>query len=374
MSKELARPALFFAHNARLQTLLKFSGRHIEPIVKCASPPSRAFTARAELHERLYGKPAAAIGYGRGIGSALYANTGLKSDSMQRLFSTARVCRNVVTSSTAATAAASSVGASATATKSSSKRVLSARPVGLWLIGSSFLVFGIVVIGGLTRLTESGLSITEWKPVTGSIPPLTQKDWEEEFEKYRQSPEFKLLNSNMTLEEFKFIFFMEWSHRLWGRIIGLAFVIPGAYFIARGRVSVRVTKRIAAIAGLIGFQGFIGWWMVKSGLSDHFLADDGVNGKYKDTHPRVSQYRLATHLGLAFIVYLSMLWTGLEVLKENRLVKEPNQSLALFSQLRNPALKKYKIIAAGLLALVFTTAMSGKSALVILFMTEQAQV
>ncbi|KAK9472761.1 cytochrome oxidase assembly protein-domain-containing protein [Dipodascopsis tothii] len=227
------------------------------------------------------------------------------------------------------------------------------RKVGYWLLVSSGLVFGIVIVGGLTRLTESGLSITEWKPVTGSIPPLTQADWEEEFAKYQQSPEFKLLNSKMTLDEFKQIFFMEWAHRLWGRVIGLAFVLPGLYFVARGRTTSRVTWRISVIAGMIGLQGFIGWWMVKSGLDDQFLTDE------KDNHPRVSPYRLVTHLGMAFVVYLSMLWTGLEVLKENRAVRDPATALKTSQLLSNPLLRKYKFLAVGLLGMVFTTAMSG---------------
>ncbi|KAK9462004.1 cytochrome oxidase assembly protein-domain-containing protein [Lipomyces oligophaga] len=273
-----------------------------------------------------------------------------KAQLAERAFS----CYSMVSQSTDFPAS-STISIESTAKRS---KIMTSRSVGLWMVGSAALVFGIVVIGGLTRLTESGLSITEWKPVTGMIPPITQSEWEEEFEKYKKSPEYKLLNSQMTVDEFKFIFFMEWSHRLWGRMIGLTFVIPGAYFILRGRTSPRVTRRIFGIACLIGFQGFIGWWMVKSGLSDHFL-EDGVEGKHNDNHPRVSQYRLATHLGLAFMVYLAMLWTGLEVLRENKWAKNPPGALQTFSQLSNPTLKRYKLFATGLLALVFTTAMSG---------------
>ncbi|KAK7204045.1 cytochrome oxidase assembly protein-domain-containing protein [Myxozyma melibiosi] len=379
MVKELARPALFFAHNARLQQALLFgktcsrsdiSATAGRPFTALSATRAREFNETLALAAKSAGGSSGLGSFGllaaggAGAGKMMYnksrqfSSLATRSSSSsgsfaRRMFSTSRQLLNSIASPATAAPVTDTTAAPRV------KKVLTDRSVGVWLIGTSFLVFGIVVIGGLTRLTESGLSITEWKPVTGSIPPLTQQDWEAEFEKYRASPEFKLLNSNMTLDEFKFIFFMEWSHRLWGRMIGLVFVLPGAYFIARGRVSARVTKRIAAIAGLIGFQGFIGWWMVKSGLSDHFLADDGIDGKYKDSHPRVSQYRLATHLGLAFVVYLSMLWTGLEVLKENKWMKSPQEAVALASKLSNPALRKYKLLAAGLLALVFTTAMSG---------------
>ncbi|KAI7200640.1 cytochrome c oxidase assembly protein-like protein cox15, partial [Hortaea werneckii] len=145
------------------------------------------------------------------------------------------------------------------------------RSVGYFLLLSATSVFGIVVLGGLTRLTESGLSITEWKPVTGSFPPTTPEHWEAEFALYRQSPEFKMLNSRMGLEEFKEIYWMEWGHRLWGRFVGVSFLLPTLYFVARKRVDKRMAGRLLGICGLIGFQGFIGWWMVKSGLKDELL-------------------------------------------------------------------------------------------------------
>lgn len=225
-------------------------------------------------------------------------------------------------------------------------------PVGYWLIISSGLVFGIVVLGGLTRLTESGLSITEWKPVTGSIPPLTQAEWEEEFTKYKDSPEFKLLNSNITLSEFKFIFFMEWSHRLWGRAIGLFVVLPAAYFIFTKKVTPHVTGRIGLIAGLLGLQGFIGWWMVKSGLDNKFLEEKG-------SHPRVSQYRLATHLFAAFLLYTAMLFTGLDIIRESKWIKSPAAAVSEIKKLDNPIIKRYRSLSRGLLGVVFLTAMSG---------------
>lgn len=223
---------------------------------------------------------------------------------------------------------------------------------GLWLVGSAGLVFGIVVLGGLTRLTESGLSITEWKPVTGSIPPLNQADWEAEFERYKDSPEFKLLNSNITLDEFKFIYFMEWAHRLWGRAIGLTFVIPAAYFVYARKVSGHTARRLLLISGLIGLQGFIGWWMVKSGLNQDFLHQPGA-------HPRVSQYRLATHLGAAFLVYIAMFNTGMDVLRESKWVKDPIKAVEHINILKNPALRSFRLAVTGLAVLAFITSMSG---------------
>ncbi|KPI39377.1 Cytochrome c oxidase assembly protein COX15 [Cyphellophora attinorum] len=225
--------------------------------------------------------------------------------------------------------------------------------VAYWLLGSAASVFGIVVFGGLTRLTESGLSITEWKPVTGSLPPMNQEDWESEFLKYKSSPEFAMLNSRMTLEEFKSIYWMEWIHRLWGRVIGVSFVLPAVYFTARGKMTASMTVKVWGIAGLIGFQGFLGWWMVKSGLKDDLFAPGST--------PRVSQYRLATHLGTAFIVYLSMVWNGLTTLRDNFLLTKMKaaDASAMLKKLQDPALRPFRRATAGLTALVFATAMSG---------------
>ncbi|KAF7888763.1 hypothetical protein EAF00_009063 [Botryotinia globosa] len=229
----------------------------------------------------------------------------------------------------------------------------SSKSVGYWLLGSAASVFGIVVFGGLTRLTESGLSITEWKPVTGSLPPLSASDWESEFDLYRASPEFKLLNPHMTMSEFKKIYFMEWFHRLWGRFIGLSFVIPAVYFVARRKVSKPMALRLFGISGLIGFQGAIGWWMVKSGLKDDLFAPG--------SHPRVSQYRLTTHLGTAFICYTAMLWNGLSILRDRKLLfnSTPAQAHAHLLRLSSSSLSVFRKSVAGLALLVFTTAMSG---------------
>ncbi|KAH8205374.1 hypothetical protein TruAng_000453 [Truncatella angustata] len=227
----------------------------------------------------------------------------------------------------------------------------SSKSVAYWLLGSAASVFGIVVFGGLTRLTESGLSITEWKPVTGSLPPMSQEDWESEFTKYKASPEFKMLNSHMDLSDFKNIYFYEWTHRLWGRVIGMSFVLPTIYFIARRRVTRRMALSLVGISGLIGFQGFIGWWMVKSGLKDDLFAPG--------SHPRVSQYRLAAHLATAFVCYSWMLLSALTILRGRRVLAAPAQGLSHLTALQSPALSTLRRSTALLTGLVFVTVLSG---------------
>ncbi|KAI1979175.1 Cytochrome c oxidase assembly protein cox15 [Ophidiomyces ophidiicola] len=243
--------------------------------------------------------------------------------------------------------------ASAEASRASKTRFpeVSSKIVAYWLLGSAASVFGIVVFGGLTRLTESGLSITEWRPVTGSLPPMNAEDWESEFAKYRASPEYKVLNPNMTLAEFKNIYYMEWIHRIWGRFVGLSFVIPAIYFTMAKKVSKPMALRLTGIAGLIGFQGFLGWWMVKSGLKDDLFAPG--------SHPRVSQYRLTAHLCAAFVCYVAMLWNGLAILRQHRLLADPEKGLKILEALRNPKLNIFRRSVAGLALLVFCTAMSG---------------
>lgn len=156
----------------------------------------------------------------------------------------------------------------------------------------------------------------------------------------------------MTIEEFKSIYWMEWIHRLWGRAIGITFVLPAIYFVARRQVSKPMMLRLAGIAGLIGFQGFIGWWMVKSGLKDDLFASG--------SHPRVSQYRLTSHLGTAFLCYTAMLWSGLSIIRTNKLLSmTPTAATQTLSALSSPQLKVFQRSVAGLALLVFTTAMSG---------------
>jgi cytochrome c oxidase assembly protein subunit 15 len=195
------------------------------------------------------------------------------------------------------------------------------------------------------------LSITEWRPVTGSLWPMNEAEWDSEFTKYKSSPEFAMLNSGMDLSDFKQIYFMEWAHRLWGRVIGITFLLPTAYFIARKRVTPSVAWKLTGICGMIGFQGVIGWWMVKSGLKDDLFAPG--------SHPRVSQYRLTAHLGAAFAVYCSMVLTGLGILREHRMLANPAKAAETIKALRHPVLRVFRASVVGLTLLVFTTAMSG---------------
>src|SRR5262245_8782638 len=164
-------------------------------------------------------------------------------------------------------------------------------PVALWLLVCCALVFAMVVVGGITRLTHSGLSIVEWQPIVGAVPPTNDAQWEEAFAKYRETPEFLQRNHDMTVEGFKGIFWWEYSHRLLGRLIGFAFLLPFLWFLARGRIRGDLAWKLAGIFVLGGLQGAMGWYMVKSGLVDD---------------PRVSQFRLAAHLGLAFLIYGAM--------------------------------------------------------------------
>lgn len=158
----------------------------------------------------------------------------------------------------------------------------------IWLSVLFLLVAVMIAVGGMTRLTDSGLSITEWRPVTGAIPPLSDADWAIEFEKYQASPEYQLQNSQMSMDAFKTIFWWEWGHRQLGRLIGLVWAVGFVGFLAAKRVPTGWTGRLFAIGALIGVQGAIGWWMVSSGLTG--------------TMVDVASYRLATHLGLAFVI------------------------------------------------------------------------
>jgi cytochrome c oxidase assembly protein subunit 15 len=180
---------------------------------------------------------------------------------------------------------------------------------------------------------------------------MSDADWQSEFDKYRASPEFKVINPHMDLAEFKKIYFMEWAHRIWGRVIGLTFVIPTVYFIARRRVTPRMAVNLLGISALIGFQGFIGWWMVQSGLKDDLFAPGA--------HPRVSQYRLTAHLATAFVCYAWMLVSGLGVLRAHRLLSNPEAAAKTIATLKSPALRILRGSVAALTVLIFTTVMSG---------------
>ena len=169
--------------------------------------------------------------------------------------------------------------------------------VGAWLFSIAFLVFAMVVLGGTTRLTGSGLSITDWRPVSGAIPPLTQRGWLAEFARYQHIPQYQLVNRGMTLGQFKFIYGWEWTHRFLGRLVGLVFFVPLVAFLVLKRIPRRLVWRCWALLGLGALQGLVGWWMVASGL---------------EARVSVAPERLATHLGLALFLYGFAVWTGLE--------------------------------------------------------------
>lgn len=167
------------------------------------------------------------------------------------------------------------------------------RNVVIWLLICALTIYGMIVLGGVTRLTESGLSIVEWKPVVGVLPPLDESQWQREFEKYQQFPEFQKVNTSMDLDGFKKIFWLEYLHRLLGRLIGVLFFLPLVVFWWRGHIRPAFKPHLLALFVLGGLQGVLGWYMVKSGLVDN---------------PRVSQYRLTSHLGLAVLIYGYMVW------------------------------------------------------------------
>jgi cytochrome c oxidase assembly protein subunit 15 len=167
-----------------------------------------------------------------------------------------------------------------------------------WLLAVAAMVLVMVVIGGLTRLTHSGLSIVEWRPLTGWLPPLGDAAWQALFEQYRRFPEYRELNQGMTLAEFKGIFWLEFIHRVWGRLIGLAFLVPFVFFLVRGWIARPMVPRLVLLFVLGGLQGALGWFMVMSGLVDR---------------PDVSQYRLVAHLGLAMVIYAALIWVALSL-------------------------------------------------------------
>ncbi|SDL95258.1 COX15/CtaA family protein [Maricaulis salignorans] len=177
-----------------------------------------------------------------------------------------------------------------------SYRSTSSQAVSNWLFIVALMVCGMILVGGATRLTDSGLSITEWKPLSGAIPPLTAADWEASFRLYQQTTEFQEQNSTMTLVDYETIFWWEWAHRQLGRMIGLVYGLPLLVFWLRGSISGHLKPRLLALLGLGALQGGIGWWMVASGLVDRL---------------DVSQYRLAVHLGMAFLILGACVWFGL---------------------------------------------------------------
>ncbi len=205
------------------------------------------------------------------------------------------------------------------------------RLIAAWLFACAVMIAIMVVLGGITRLTESGLSITEWQPVTGMLPPLSQAEWQAEFAKYQTIPQFTLLHSWMVLDDFKTIFFWEWLHRLWGRLIGFAFALPFLGFALRRQIPPGLLPRLLGILALGAAQGALGWFMVESGLADR---------------TEVSQYRLVVHLGLALIIYAAIIRTALGLAWPS----EPNAA--------DGAARLRRAVAA-LAALVFLTMLAG---------------
>ncbi len=175
------------------------------------------------------------------------------------------------------------------------------KPVIIWLLSGCVLLFIMVMVGGITRLTNSGLSMTDWHLVTDTFPPTSDQAWNEAFEEYKKFPEYQKINihNDFTLDDYKFIYFWEWFHRFIGRIIGLVFIIPFVYFLIKKKLDSETIKKCIILLFMGGFQGFLGWFMVKSGLIDN---------------PDVSHYRLALHLTFAFITFAYTLWVALDLI------------------------------------------------------------
>lgn len=179
-----------------------------------------------------------------------------------------------------------------------------------WLLTGCFLVFIMVVVGGITRLTDSGLSISNYKLISGTIPPIGDKEWQEAFDLYKQYPEFQKLNSHFEIDDFKYIYFWEWFHRVIGRLIGLVFIFPFIYFLITKQLTKKTILKCLVLLALGAFQGFLGWYMVKSGLVDM---------------PDVSHYRLAAHLIMAFLTFAATLWVALDLIYPEK--KAANKSM-----------------------------------------------
>ncbi len=207
------------------------------------------------------------------------------------------------------------------------------KPIAVWLLICCVLVFAMVVVGGVTRLTDSGLSIVEWQPIIGTMPPITQGDWDELLEKYRSSPQYQQVNKGMSIDEFKSIFWWEYFHRLLGRLIGVVFFVPFVYFLIKKQIDKPLGIKLTGMFILGGLQGFMGWYMVMSGL---------VND------PHVSQYRLTAHLGLAFIIFAALFWVALDLLSPEGGHQQKTEQLQ--------SLRRYSI---GLSWLIFIMVLSG---------------
>jgi cytochrome c oxidase assembly protein subunit 15 len=189
-------------------------------------------------------------------------------------------------------------------------------PVGIWLLICAGMVFVMAVLGAITRLTGSGLSMVDWQPVKEFLPPLSAPAWQEQFQAYQHSPQYLAVNQGMELADYKHIFFWEWFHRLWGKLIGIVFLLPFLWFIATRRVPRSLVPKLALLFLLGGLQGFVGWFMVRSGLIDR---------------PSVSHYRLAMHLTLALALYAALVCAGLSVLRgQESVIRKTNLQLHLW--------------------------------------------
>ena len=192
------------------------------------------------------------------------------------------------------------------------------RPIAYWLLACCVLVFAMVVLGGVTRLTGSGLSMVTWEPIVGTVPPLSQDAWQDTFQQYQHTPEYQKKNLGMTLPEFKGIFWFEYAHRLLGRSIGVVFLLPFLYFLFKRRIDKPMAPKLITIFLLGGLQGVLGWYMVASGLVDN---------------PHVSQYRLTAHLSAAFLIYAYMFWVALGLLYPQREAGPELRPLCRFTHL-----------------------------------------
>ena len=209
------------------------------------------------------------------------------------------------------------------------------KAIAFWLLLLFFLVACMILVGGLTRLTDSGLSITEWKPVTGAVPPMSEQVWQSEFSKYKEIPEYQLQNKGMSLAEFKVIYWWEWGHRQLGRLVGLVWAVGFLFFLLKRQIPKGWTGRLLFVGVMGGLQGTIGWWMVSSGLSGRMLD--------------VASYRLATHLGLAFVILLFLIWFSWQL----------QQSETELFQARRNKEQRFVVLTTLLLVLAFIQILSG---------------
>ena len=214
------------------------------------------------------------------------------------------------------------------------------RPVIIWLFIGAVMVFIMTAIGGVTRLTESGLSMVDWNLIMGSIPPLTQEDWQTTFEEYQKFPEYQTTHQHFTLEDFKGIFFWEFSHRLFGRLIGVVFIIPFFIFLRKGLIKGKLLKQLLILLAFGAFQGFLGWYMVSSGLVHE---------------PRVSHFRLAAHLSTAFFTISYSLWIALDLIA----IDQPNLNVTIPNSLKKTTLITFILLG---IQIIFGAFVAGKDA------------